>query len=107
VRPAIFGNVGCVAAFRVGHHDARILDPEFSGAVAADLMELNRGQCLVRMGTHWTLTRTLPPPRIPEPDPTERVNAATRARREEMVGTTQTPPVLAVEERLNDGDYVN
>jgi hypothetical protein len=106
VRAAIFGNVGCLAAFRVGHHDAKVLVPEFSGAVLADLMELERGQCLVRIGTEWTLTRTLPPPRKSKDDPTDQVIAATRARRVESVTTSPNPPVLPVDDEPMD-DYVN
>jgi len=105
VRAAIFGNVGCLAAFRVGHRDARVLVPEFSGAVAADLMELARGQCLVRIGTDWTQTRTLAPPGKPEADPTERVIALTRARRTEKIAKTPKPPVLTAKEEPSD-DYV-
>lgn len=77
VRAALFGNVGCLAAFRVGHRDARILVPEFTGAVAADLMELERGECLVRIGTDWAQTRTLPPPAPPRVDLTLRIVAHT------------------------------
>jgi Type IV secretion-system coupling protein DNA-binding domain len=105
VRAAIFGNVGCLAAFRVGHRDARVLVPEFSGAVPADLMELERGQCLVRIGTEWTQTRTLAPPRKPEADPTDRIIALARAHR--MQETVKTPKslVFAAKEELSD-DYV-
>lgn len=80
VRAALFGNVGCLVAFRVGHRDARILTPEFAGAIPEDLMELERGQCLVRIGSDWTGIRTLPPPTAPLDDPSERILEATRQR---------------------------
>ena len=80
VRAALFGNVGCLAAFRVGHRDARILVPEFSGAVTEDLLELQRGECLVRTGNDWSHTRTLPPPPKPTDDPNERILGAMRER---------------------------
>jgi DNA helicase HerA-like ATPase len=77
VRAALFGNVGTLAAFRLGHRDARLLAAEFPGAHVEDLMELGRGQCLVRIGTDWTTLRTLPPPLRPEDDPMPRIVAAT------------------------------
>jgi hypothetical protein len=80
VRAALFGNVGCLIAFRAGHRDAKVLTPEFVGARPEDLLELERGQCLVRIGTDWTLARTFPPPSRPEHDPTARILAATRQR---------------------------
>ena len=66
VRAALFGNVGGLAAFRVGHRDARILAPEFIGCVPEELLELEIGQALVRIGTDWTFTQTLPPPSPPD-----------------------------------------
>jgi hypothetical protein len=78
VRAALFGNVGCLAAFRVGHRDARILAPEFAGSTPDELLDLRRGQCLVRIGNDWTFTRTLPPPMTPEDDPSNRIVRATR-----------------------------
>lgn len=77
VRAALFGNVGCLAAFRVGHRDARVLVPEFSGALPDDLLALELGQCLVRIGANWATVRTPPPPARPEDDPTPRIVAAT------------------------------
>lgn len=73
VRAALFGNVGCLTAFRVGHRDAKVLVSEFSGAIADDLMEQGRGECLIRIGTDWTKVRTPPPIRVAEP--TEPVEA--------------------------------
>jgi hypothetical protein len=64
IRAAIFGNIGALASFRVGHRDARILSDEFSGSVTEDLTELGVGRCLVRVGNDWNLVRTLPPPQL-------------------------------------------
>jgi hypothetical protein len=77
VRAALFGNVGTLAAFRLGHRDARLLAAEFPGTHVDDLVELGRGQCLVRIGADWTTLRTLPPPSHPADDPTPRIIAAT------------------------------
>jgi hypothetical protein len=94
VRAALFGNVGCLAAFRVGHRDARVLTPEFTGAMPQDLLELGLGQCLMRIGTDWTLVRTLPPPAIPDDDPTDRIVAANRQHFAQA-----TPPAAAAAEQ--------
>jgi hypothetical protein len=84
VRAALFGNVGCLVAFRAGHRDAKILTPEFIGARSDDLLELERGQCLVRIGTDWNPVRTFPPPARLENDPTGRILARTRQRPAKM-----------------------
>ena len=60
-RAALFGNVGALVAFRVGHRDARILVDEFAGSVDQDLTELDIGRCLTRIGHDWNLVRCLPP----------------------------------------------
>jgi hypothetical protein len=80
VRAALFGNVGCLAAFRVGPRDARILAQEFRGAEPDELLELGRGQCMVRMGNEWTMAYTHGPPSQPSDDPTERIIQTTRER---------------------------
>jgi hypothetical protein len=104
VRAALFGNVGCLAAFHVGHRDARVLTSEFTGATTADLMELERGECLVRIGTDWTQARTLAPPAPPEFDPTARILALTRARSEaEMI---VVGPQVTVAEEASDVEFV-
>jgi hypothetical protein len=71
--------VGCLAAFRVGHRDARVLAPEFSGALKDDLLELELGRCLARIGSDWTEIRT-PPPMPLEDDPANRIITAMQAR---------------------------
>ena len=80
VRAALFGNVGCLAAFRVGHRDSRLLTPEFSGAIPDDLLELGLGRCLTRIGTDWTTIQTPPPASRPQDDPTVRITTTVRQR---------------------------
>jgi hypothetical protein len=108
VRAALFGNVGCLAAFHVGHRDARILVPEFTGAVTEDFMELERGRCLVRIGTDWTLTRTLPPPVPPQDDPTTRIVTFAHARGEGGVPPVPTAaPQVTTAEEESDAEFVS
>jgi len=73
LRAAIFGNVGCLTVFRVGHRDARILKDEFDGASKRDLTGLALGECAVRIGTHALSVRTPPPPPVSENDPTPQI----------------------------------
>jgi len=73
IRAAIFGNVGCLCVFRLGHQDAKILKDEFDGASKRDLTMLTRGECLMRVGTHCMSVRTPPPPPTPENDPTKKI----------------------------------
>jgi hypothetical protein len=63
-RSAIFGNVGALIAFRLGHQDARMLTDEFTGSVVEDFTDLGVGRCMARIGTDWNLIRTQPPPRF-------------------------------------------
>ncbi len=62
-RAAIFGNIGALLAFRVGHRDAQLLTHEFTGSVVEDLTDLGVGRCLARIGNDWNTVRTHPPPR--------------------------------------------
>jgi hypothetical protein len=72
IRAAIFGNVGFLVSFRVGHRDSKILKDEFSGASSQSLLELERGECLVRVGTHAMAVRTALPP-IQDHDPAPQI----------------------------------
>lgn len=73
VRDGIFGNVGFLTAFRVGHKDAGLLKDEFEVAGKRDVMSLTRGECLVRIGTRCVSVRTPPPPSRPANNPKEQV----------------------------------
>jgi len=97
VRAALFGNVGALAAFRLGHRDARILAAEFPGAHHDDLIELGRGQCLVRIGTDWTTLRTLPPPARPQDDLTPRIVTATQDRIRALAERSADPAPTPIE----------
>lgn len=49
IRQAVFGNVGTLIAFRVGHTDAEVLEREVGGAFAAALFaDLSRFEVLIR-----------------------------------------------------------
>jgi energy-coupling factor transporter ATP-binding protein EcfA2 len=67
VRQAVFGNVGTLISFRVGHTDALVLENEFGKNFdSQQFMELDRYQILVKLlenGTHRVPFRasTLPP----------------------------------------------
>jgi hypothetical protein len=67
VRQAVFGNVGTLIAFRVGHTDAEVLEKELGTAFAAStLVDLERYQAAVKLledGTNKEafLARMLPP----------------------------------------------
>jgi hypothetical protein len=77
IRAAIFGNVGFLVSFRVGHRDSKILKDEFEGATSQSLLELERGECLVRVGTHAMAVRTELPPTLghdPAPQIIERMH---------------------------------
>jgi hypothetical protein len=76
MRSALFGNVGCLVSFRVGHRDSKLLAQEFLDARPEDLLELKRGHCLVRLGNDWTVIHTLPPLPPSMDDPTQRIIAA-------------------------------
>jgi hypothetical protein len=102
VRAALFGNVGCLAAFRVGHRDARVLLPEYAGAVSDDLLELELGECMVRIGTDWTTVQTPPPPSRPADDPSDRIRSAL----ERLVGGGRDEAEEAGDGRSADGPDV-
>jgi len=72
IRAAIFGNVGFLVAFRVGHKDSQILKDEFDGASKRELLDLQRGECIVRMGTHAMSVRTELPSE-PQHDPADQI----------------------------------
>ena len=77
IRAAIFGNVGFLVSFRVGHRDSKILKDEFAGTTSQSLLELERGECLIRVGTHAMAVRTELPPTVghdPAPHIIERMH---------------------------------
>jgi hypothetical protein len=68
VRQAVFGNVGTLIAFRVGHTDAEVIGAEFGNAIPppalADLERFEAAVKLLENGTNATPFRAkmLPPP---------------------------------------------
>jgi len=68
IRDAVFGNVGSMAAFRVGNEDAQVLESQFSPIFSAnDLMNTPNYNASVRVLANGTPTpafsvATLPPP---------------------------------------------
>lgn len=75
-RAAIFGNVGALISFRVGHKDARLLADEFNSSMPDDFTELTVGRCLARIGRDWNLVHTLPPNPLPRPAASRRITLA-------------------------------
>src|ERR1019366_1548781 len=67
VRQAVFGNVGTLIAFRVGHPDAEVLEKELGKTFPASILaDLDRYQAAVKLledGTNTTpfLANMLPP----------------------------------------------
>jgi hypothetical protein len=67
IRQAVFGNVGTLISFRVGHNDAEVLENEFGKSFPArEFVDLDRYQVMVKLlahGTHGEPFRgvTIPP----------------------------------------------
>ncbi len=74
IRDAVFGNVGSMAAFRVGNEDAQALEPQFAPIFSAnDIMNTPNYNAVMRVLADGTPTpafsvATLPPP---ESDPSK------------------------------------
>lgn len=73
IRDAVFGNVGSLAAFRVGPEDAEFLEKQFAPAfTASDLMNIENRQAFVRILANGTPTKPFnigtmaPEPVVPE-----------------------------------------
>jgi energy-coupling factor transporter ATP-binding protein EcfA2 len=58
VRQAVFGNIGTLIAFRIGHTDAEIVDRELGKTFpASTIADLNRFEVVIKLletGTNWT-----------------------------------------------------
>ncbi len=58
IKDAVFGNVGSIAAFRVGSEDAQYLEPQFAPVFqASDLMQVPNWNAMVRMLANGTPTK--------------------------------------------------
>lgn len=78
IRDAVFGNVGSMAAFRVGNDDANALEPQFAPVFSAsDIMNTPNYNAVMRVLADGTPTRafsvaTMPPP-ASDPDLAQRL----------------------------------
>jgi hypothetical protein len=80
VKQAIFGNVGTMIIFRVGVEDANAVARQLGVFTADEILNLNRGEAIARVGpasTSFNLTTNPPPPRA-ERDPTGYIISQTR-----------------------------
>lgn len=98
VRQAVFGNVGTLIAFRIGHADAELMEKEFGRTFpASELAELDRYEAVVKLlrdGTNLTPFRaTMLPPLENRFGRKEKLIARSRER--------FATPRAVVEEKLN------
>jgi hypothetical protein len=82
VRKAIFGNVGTFVSFRLGTEDAPVVARQFAGFAAEELMNLERGSAICRIGPTATAfnLRTYPEPPRSDDDPGDDLVARARAQ---------------------------
>lgn len=79
-KKAVFGNVGSMAAFRVGADDAELLEKHFAPTLAAaDLMNVDNYRAYLRLLVHG---KTVPPFGIRVPPPTSGSSAVAQAARD-------------------------
>jgi hypothetical protein len=80
VRAAVFGNVGSFVVFRVGVEDAYTVAKELGVFTAEDILNLELGQAIARVGGSASAfnVRTFPNPPLPNADPTDRIVARAR-----------------------------
>lgn len=85
IRDAVFGNVGSMAAFRVGNDDATALEPQFAPVFSSsDIMNTPNFNAVMRVLADGTPTQafsvaTMPPPEG-DPDLAQRLIAESMAR---------------------------
>jgi hypothetical protein len=82
VRQAIFGNVGSLVIFRLGIEDAQTVAKELGVFTADDILNLEVGQAIARVGGSSTAfnLETYKEPSPPLDDPTKKILALTRQR---------------------------
>jgi len=80
VKQSVFGNVGTMVIFRVGVEDANAVARQLGVFSADEILNLDRGEAIARVGpahTAFNLT-TYPPPPQAEHDPTAHIISRTR-----------------------------
>jgi hypothetical protein len=97
VRQAVFGNVGSFIVFRLGIDDAQVVTKELGVFTTEDILNLELGQAIARVGGSASAfnLRTFPNPPVSQDDPAERI--ISRARQ------LYARPRAAVEEELSVG----
>jgi hypothetical protein len=82
VRQAIFGNAGSLVIFRLGIEDAHSVAKELGVFTPDDILNLEVGQAIARVGGSSTAfnLETYLEPEAPEHDPSARIIAAARKR---------------------------
>lgn len=69
IKDAVFGNVGSVAAFRVGSEDAHFLEQQFEPVFSAkDIMNIQNYNAVVRMLSNGTPTKPFSLATLPSPE---------------------------------------
>lgn len=82
VRQAIFGNVATMIVFRLGVDDANVVAKEMGVFTADEIMNLELGECIVRVGGSKTAhnVATYPEPDALPSDPTQMIIDMSRQR---------------------------
>lgn len=82
VRQAIFGNVGSLIVFRLGVDDAQMMPKELAGFTPQDILNLEVGQAIARVGGSGSAFNlmTFREPSVPLHDPTQQIIVLSRQR---------------------------
>jgi len=89
VRQAVFGNVGTLLTFRLGVQDARLVANEFGAFPEEEIMALEMGQAIARIGgTQSAFNLATYPP--PQPEPTTSKKAILKHSRKHYTNRRQT-----------------
>lgn len=105
IKDAVFGNVGSVAAFRVGTEDATALEHQFSPTFTAhDLQQTPNRQAYIRMLANGTPTKPFSIATDPPSEGTEAVVAERIARSYARYGTARSTVEESIRQRYHKGD---
>jgi hypothetical protein len=104
VRQAIFGNVQSLIIFRLGVEDAQTVSKELGVFTANDILNLEVGQAIARIGTSQTTfnLQTFKEPPVPEENPIPKVVTLARQRysRPRRQVEAELAPVAKAAEKL-------